>query len=376
MVAVVGFVIMRNNRRSAVEKYKAELRAKGEKISFAELGFPRTPENGEGLRRLTNAVDRIRNNNKFNPGEIATMKFVAPGRVRVSWRSPEVMLSSNQATNWLGWEKLRTHFDGASNDLMEVRMAVEQPIRWFMYDPENMGVMIRYPFVPMRSAAQWLFGDGINALQSGDRSRVLQDIHALAQLTEFNTEDPTLVSQMIRVAITGLGLSMTWEALQKPDWTENDLWAMQRDWERADLLKTFEISFLGERASGDRLFNLIRTNGARQTLRMIAPPRSNSRWNDIEGFFIGAMWRLNAEQDEMLAITHYQKLLECVRDMKQKPWPEIQDSSTNLFATLIVKMDQQAGNAGLNRYKYLFSSMIIPNHTKALLTAERQEMLR
>jgi len=380
LTLVVVFIILRSGRQSALEKYKAELRAKGEKLSFSELGFPKQPENPAGLQQLTNAAGRIQKNTGFIPGEITFMKFTAPGRAQVIWRSQEVEMIGFRTTNTLNWEKFQSHFNNASNDLAEIRVAVEQPIRWFMYDPEQMGFTVRYPFVPMRVAAQWLSGDAINVLHANDRSRALADIHAITRLTEFNKEDPTLIAQMIRVAITGLGLSVTWQALQNQDWTESELVALQQDWDHADILQTFDLGLLGERASGERVFEITRTDGAYKTLNQIysgfgssSPWTGTSISDKVKTRFLAGMWRLSAEQDEMLALDHYQGMIDCARDLKQKPWPEVQMRSTNL----INQLDKEIGGAtGLGKYKYLLSSMMIPNHGKALLTMVRNETLR
>ena len=93
LLIMVGFLWIGNRRgASAAAKFKAGLRAKGEKISFAELGFPRQPEKPGGLTRLTNAVSRIPTG-KFYPGSLSVMTFVGPGRARVSWADADVMIN-------------------------------------------------------------------------------------------------------------------------------------------------------------------------------------------------------------------------------------------------------------------------------------------
>ena len=48
-------------------------------------------------------------------------------------------------------------------------------------------------------------GDAILALHSKELDRAQADLHALTQLTHLHKDDPTLVNQMVRVAIAGLG---------------------------------------------------------------------------------------------------------------------------------------------------------------------------
>lgn len=374
LVVAISFVIMRNNRRSAVEKYKAELRAKGEKISFTELGFPRQPEDPEGLQRLTNAVKRMINNNNFNPGEITAMQFVAPGKAQVNWRSPKLTLGSSQTTNWISWEALQAHMFGASNELMEIHAAVEQPIRVFMYDPEQTVMKVQYPFIQMRSAVQWLRGDCIDALHAGDRSRALRDIHTLMQLTEFNKEDPALVAQMIRVAVAGSNLSVTWEALQNKDWTEGELTAMQKDLEHLDLSRVFEIAWVGERASAEMIFNKMVSGSARLMITELFPStgKPTIRYH-IRNAFTAAVWQLNADKDELFALKQFQDVIECARNARLKSWPDTYACLTNQM----FEMNEAFGSAsGLGASKYLISACCLPISTGAFRSIVHNETLR
>jgi hypothetical protein len=88
-VAVLAFVVLAllgstSRNQSALQQYKAELRARGEKLTCEEL--PRSPSTNanHSLAKLTNAVAKI-GNVRFQPGNIEVRKFVGPGRARVAW---------------------------------------------------------------------------------------------------------------------------------------------------------------------------------------------------------------------------------------------------------------------------------------------------
>src|SRR6266699_3704242 len=70
--------------RSALQQYKAELRAKGEKLSFDELmrSWPSNANNSTAA--LTNAVGRLVRG-PVEPGSLEVRKFVGPGRARILW---------------------------------------------------------------------------------------------------------------------------------------------------------------------------------------------------------------------------------------------------------------------------------------------------
>ena len=377
LLAIASIVWFASHRGAGVaEKYKAELRAKGEKLSFAELGFPRQPENGEGLVRLTNVVDQIQPGGFF-PGLLSPMHFVGPGRAQVCWQAFEAAPINNggSTTSEMSWDEVNKYLAGAAGQLAEIRSAVEQPMKWYFYDPANYAKNHAYPFVPMRTAAQWLSADAIGALHAGERDRALRDIHALVQLTEFGKEYPTLVAQMIRVAISGLGLSVTWEALQNTDWTEPELAAMQSDWERVDLLKGLETGFLGARAFGEARFADIRENGAQPAIEnLFALRNSPSTTEKLQSSFAAFAWRMNAEEDELLAFRSYQTAMESIRDLQnEKSWREVKVREQS-FAD---EFDRPLGKStGLRKYQFLFSATFIPNLVKASLTVVKNETQR
>ena len=54
----------RSRNQGALAKYKAELRAKGEKLTWAELGYPRPAETNDSLQK--NADSRGQNQSRQN----------------------------------------------------------------------------------------------------------------------------------------------------------------------------------------------------------------------------------------------------------------------------------------------------------------------
>src|SRR5438477_6147495 len=95
-------------------------------------------------------------------------------------------------------------------------------------------------YIAIRLAAQWLMGATVNELHQGRLEQALQDLEALAALARLNRDEWSLVSQMIRVAVAGLGLSATWEALQADGWTDAQLQRLQKAWEAVDLAQALE----------------------------------------------------------------------------------------------------------------------------------------
>ena len=102
LAGVMGWLILGGKSTSAAAQYKAELRAKGEKITFVDLGFPKSPEDGKSLSVLTNAIGRIQMQG-FKASSLTYPTYpseTVQGRQRVLWRGDGLPsdLSSNQVT--------------------------------------------------------------------------------------------------------------------------------------------------------------------------------------------------------------------------------------------------------------------------------------
>jgi len=372
-LGVVGWLVFFGKSPSVAEIYKAELQAKGEKLTFAELGFPKPPEDGAGLLRLTNAVNRTRRIGT-DVSQFTSPVFDAPGREMVIWRGADFRLSLS--TNRMAWDEFTATIRNVSNEVTEIRAAAEHPLRWFQFHPDgyftNFAGTSKYPFVELRTAAQLLYADGIEALHAGEMRRARQDLHALIQLTEFNREDTMLVAAMIRVAIAGLSLQFSWQALIYGDWTETDLLAMQRDWERVDLLAAVETGFTGERATTEMAFAISKREGMNWITKTLTSRTTSSPWERIKDQAVTVMW--NADEDELFALQHHQASLEAIRALRRgQPWSVVQTALRSSHDHL----DRNIGTAGgLNRFRYLLSAMMIPNTSKAAQRATRNETMR
>src|ERR1041385_1540419 len=90
VVAVPALLLcgQRSRNRDALAAYKASLRAKGEKLTAEELGYPRPPEASRNLDLLLAGVNQIAAA-QFEPGSLDWMHFIGPGRADVLWAQPQ-----------------------------------------------------------------------------------------------------------------------------------------------------------------------------------------------------------------------------------------------------------------------------------------------
>jgi len=378
LVAMMALLFHRPRPRqaAALAAYKAELRAKGEKLTAAELGFPRPPESSSNLNLLLTGVSQL-GSAQFEPGLLELMHFVSAGRAEVAWEQPQLRMIPTRAAsnNAATWETFSTQFETSAAALQNIRVAVQVPPRCFFNDPTNFPSQPKAPFVQLRTAAHWLIGDTVAALHGGQLDRAQADLHALLQLAQFHRDDITLVSQMIRAAIAGLGLATTWEALQAKGWSEAQLATLQKDWEAVDLAAVFEKGMVGERAFSEAFFDYLRSLRPRQRAAATRFGNTSGR-GPAEDFFYGLvvmpLWAANSETDEMFYLRHLQNNLNSLRQLQRgTPWPVVsQQLKTNLDAF------EAAISDPLTRYRHLVSAIALPNYSRAGRTCIRSETQR
>jgi hypothetical protein len=222
-------------------------------------------------------------------------------------------------------------------------------------------------------------GAAENELHQGRLEEGLLDLEALARLAQMEREECTLVAQMIRVAVAGLGLGVTWEALQAPGWTEPQLARLQAAWEPVDLVEAVEKGFEGERAGGYELFATVRHSGGPRTARLLnswwnmGSPSSKTTFEDIAvGYFVFPAYKLTSiDVDELFYLENMQENIVALRSLRaHRPWPEAKPAMVRAGT----RVDAIAKSPA--RFRYLTTLIAIPNYQKAGSTAANTETER
>ncbi len=358
-----------------LREYQVELRARGEKLTYAELTRSRSTNVNSSLNALTNAVGRIRPGPLY-PGLLELRHLVRPGYARVLWMESSLAPGNSNPGSAVSWEDFAAELETNRVVLEEIRQALKDPA------PDS-GLHTGLPagppssiFIASRSAAQWLSGDVIQNLHEGNRQRALEDLLALSSLARVNRDEYTLVSQIIRVAIARLGLAATWEALQAPDWTETELGQLQHSWEAVDLAEALEKGFLGERVIGVELWSMMRKSKSSQARSVLNYHSSRSvslTFDDwMSDCILVPAYRITSiNDDELFHLRSMQQCLDSSRLLKaHRTWGE---AKRGLDKTL-TDIDKIANSPG--RFRYLFSLMAIPNFLYAADTAVHAEIER
>src|SRR4051812_26213541 len=88
LLGVIALLFFRSSGPSVIEKYKADLRAKGEKLTYEEL-VPSPQPDREQEREFLTAASGFQSA-KIPPGSWDFFNFAAPGKVVLGWKNKNV----------------------------------------------------------------------------------------------------------------------------------------------------------------------------------------------------------------------------------------------------------------------------------------------
>jgi len=379
--------------KATLARYRAQLLARGEKLKMTEIAVaPSTNEEFIAARQVLSRSGLI-----TSPALIVDLtKYIAPGKARVAWRGELDLGVFPTGTNTTAptWESFISQAERTEPGLRNVREALDNcppDIGWKWQD--DFASITNWPgrtFVRDRYFAQALYNAAIVDLRESNLDAGITNLHALVMLTRLNRNEPVLVSQMIRIAITQSALSTTWETLQAPGWDEPRLTALQRDLEQMSFIDGLEMSFEAERAFGQARMTKLRNSSFAEMSSMLSPilssPQSSVGYSGpplLDGLsravmstwqnkVIPAAYRASSiNEDELFQLKTYTKTLDAVRLLKQgHPWPEVATALTNATHEMEETLRKDAFG------RLIVSRAAIPNFERAVLIEAQTETRR
>ena len=285
LVVLVAFILEENIRgRILLARYKAELRAKGEKLALGEIDLPKPPAGGNGVPALLAVVDEVITNSKANPlgwYGLAIPIFTSAGRrevlhlqERLTDRrpSPPVIPSGENRSRpgeveeqpyvptlppTCSWDELTKNLAAVSNALENARVAARQPLLGIELDYTR-DLDKQLPHLErIRHLREWLAASAMEALHRGNLNTALDDITTLAALVRLQKDERMVGVQVLRLRTANLGLHVTWEALQSEGLTDQQLARLQEDWQGAGCLPDYVPSLEVERVTSLRVYDRV-----------------------------------------------------------------------------------------------------------------------
>lgn len=381
VLAVAGMTLYGHRGRSgsALRKYQAELQAQGEKLTYADLVRGRATNASQSLGPLMAAAAKL-GGRPMNPGSLPLRSYAAPGRARVAWRENDPWIGQGRPGKqpW-DWDAFAPQVEALQGPLAELREALKDP-------PPDGGPRTslltgpRVNFVALRSAAQWLMGAALSEVRQGRLEEASQDLAALGASGKVDREEYSLVAQMIRVAVTGLGSLALWEALQAPGWSDAQLARLQAGLEDNDLLDGLEKGLLGERVMGAEFATLLRQNPAGFHRYLVASQVPRARLQAIveDGLLLPIYRLTKADGDGLLQLKTMQSCLELVRRLRAgQPWPKLKaQSATPASPASPAGSRFQPFRLSVSTFILFNSTVVRNNFTRATETTVKGETYR
>ena len=327
LLVVLGVLLLERWRgQYALRAWQRRMIAQGEVFDPALIWPKANAQHLAFSNHLAHATGQLPAELKAFGGMMSGRIMGEPGRARRGSQEPRPPFAdARNGTNT--WERLGAAVERGQPELENLRRLIKLA-------PASMGddIQVRlnsdmWPnFVSARVGAQALHAAALYELHRGNLAGALDNLVALSNFVNLYAEEPTLVNFMIRVALTGLGEDVYWDALQAPGWTDSQLALLQqasqvhprldelprvKQAEAAGRLHTLQ-SFRSQSYEAwlARYEPLYRSFGySLPSWRTAAPARLWQQWvfHPLWGF----AW---ADQEQLLYLRHTQLELEAMRD--------------------------------------------------------------
>ena len=387
------FAVLHNGRaKRTLRAFKADLIARGEKLTIAEMTPPAQPEAQRAASDLMRAMWQLRAGLVVPNNPPKAMAQVVPGKASVGWK--EFGIRDAQKTNT--WEELAEDLKLNAAALELLREALDRPqfdmnLNYKMGFNLPLGSLARH-----KTVAQWLSAAALNDLHAGRLSEAAANLNALFSLVNASRDQRLIICQLVRIAIAAIGIPPTWEALQADGWTDAQLAGIQQGLATLEFLQPMEQASAMERAIGIEMFDRLRSSNAerRQWFRgnafgaapaptgtptptniaevpEFALEWSKERWSVLNSFAQENAWRwLWSYDDELRYVQSLQAMMEVPRHARLTgAFASARSRGANEIRRL-----RPAGNLGSVRY--FLSDMLAPAMERASAKAARLEVQR
>lgn len=284
-VTAVGLVTLwawleHERAKAGLAAYKQQLIARGEKLDLKDHlpPMPKPEENAApGVIAAAAKLDK-----SHSRPRAATMVMTASGRARVAWRQTELPSTEHADV----WPEVFAYVEIQRPALAEAAAALERP---------GWNAALDYARLYEGKAITHL--SPLMALGTAQTEAMLADLHfdrkaeaytnLLAQTRLVQRlNERLIISQLVRYALATVAVSATWEALQKPGWTDAQLAELQLTWERMEFLKDLLAACELERCGVSGWFAMYRSDPGklREYLAMMSSGGSSaapSLWDEF-----------------------------------------------------------------------------------------------
>ncbi|HEY9510593.1 MAG TPA: hypothetical protein VIV82_12105 [Verrucomicrobiae bacterium] len=369
----LGFLVLLMGLFLVVERIRGEralgqrlvtLKKQGEVLEVARIQPPLVASNENAfllLATLTNRSDAILTNISEGP---PSLEFVKPGLALVSWQLNH-WESGDKETN--DWTIFGSQLENAANLIQLLRSAANQPAYSSEFDYQKGFSDFQIgPLVTAKQGVQVLSAATLNDLRNHRRAEAHSNLCALVKLAVMQEPEPLVICQLVRFACASIAFNTTWQALQSPDWTDEQLAALQTIWNRARFAWDMERAMEMERAMSIDYFENLRASASSLNRELAGRGEiEESIFGSLpsHGFLLhhlhAPVWRFSwSAQDELRALNRWQLIIDRARFARSHSWAALSskvDPSDEIYTALFLPEEPEKMNA-YDRARYLFSN--------------------
>jgi hypothetical protein len=240
--------------KHALERYKAQLRAAGEKLTVDELLPPRIPPEQNGAKLFLQFIPYLHSEGVLSSNPPPAMRGVPPNKAIIGWQQPYIVsVSAGGFGNSLitnTWNDIDLELKKAAPGLELLHQAAARPAFNLEVDYHNSAAPLTN-LGSLKAAIVLLSDAGVSDLHRGDTPSAVTNVHSLLVLVDQTKDERLLISQLVRIGMAVIASSPQWELLQATNLTDPELSLLQHDWESMELVPPLENSF-----KMDRIYSL------------------------------------------------------------------------------------------------------------------------
>lgn len=257
-VPVLFVLFWQAKDKRAVRQYKQHLLAAGEKLTIGELTpRPAFPENNTAPS-LFKSYSRRPGSSILSTNEPRAMRLVAPGKAAVGWAQPSII--GERITN--SWDEALDAYALEAPPPEWIDQIIASPVLDFRLDYSAGFDLLLPHLAPLKYTASHLCWGVIFDLHRHDPASAVAKARAILAEAYALRDERLIISQLVRISITHIGIVAVWELLQSPDVTGEQLAALQQDLARLDLATPYLDALQMERAMQQMLLERMRSSSA------------------------------------------------------------------------------------------------------------------
>jgi hypothetical protein len=233
VAALCASVINHFLLKAAANQYRAELKARGEPMTLAEVIPPPVPAEKNSAGIFLEAAALISTNQtilSINPP--MTMHGIAPGKALVAWQLAEVR-SEFGTNSWKEIESALAEDDAAIALLLKITNGATMD---FDLKYQERFEMLLHHLSKEKKAALTLAYAAMLDLHDGKADLAAEKLRVIFALADATRDERTAISQLVRIAVAQIGFNAVWEWMQSTNLNDAQLAAMQTNCSRLEFL--------------------------------------------------------------------------------------------------------------------------------------------